>query len=50
MTDNPAILKALFQGCKPILQAMVRDPAGDDDFIRGRNSRLEVRNLMKDLY
>lgn len=50
MTDHPEIVRALFSGCKPILQSMVREPISDDDFMGGRTARNEVRNLLKDLY
>lgn len=50
LTENPDILRALFEGCKPILDNMLREPVSEDDFMRGRNTRIQTRGLMKDLY
>lgn len=50
LTENPDILRALFEGCKPILDSMLREPVSEDDFMRGRNTRIQTRGLMKDLY
>lgn len=50
MSNNPEIVKTLFTECKPILRSLLRQPAKDDDFIRGSSSKKMARDLTRSLY
>jgi RecA/RadA recombinase len=49
MTDNPDIIRTLFKECKPELRALLRKPADADDLLRGSNSKVSTRDMMREL-
>ena len=49
MTENPEIIRTLFKECKPELRNLLRKPADADDLLRGSNTKLDTRNMMREL-
>lgn len=50
MARNPEITRALFRGCKPLLEELIREPAADNDVIRGANTKKQTMDFMSELY
>lgn len=49
LADKPEIVQTLFKVCKPELRALIRKPADANDFLRGANTKVNTRQMMRDL-
>lgn len=49
LSENPEIVVTLFKLCKSELRELIRQPADDDDFLRGSKTKVDTRAMMREL-
>lgn len=49
LAEKPEIVKTLFNLCKPELRKLLRQPADENDFLRGAKTKVTTREMMREL-
>lgn len=52
LAEKPQLTRALFTGCRPLLDELIPvvDTSNDDDLIRGSKGKIEAKNLMREMF
>ena len=52
LAEKPQLTRALFTGCRPLLEQLIPvvDTSNEDDLIRGSKGKVEARNLMREMF